>query len=386
MPFALILASLCIAASVYLAKRIVSTMQLPRPYTRLGWVCIVGGVLLFPSHMLLGESPSQPNLWGTICMLSAGFYSFLLALTVLKDLIQCIFLRKKKTLSYHRIAGTGILFLAFALTLVGQYKALHPQVFAVQIPIPPKASALQDLRIVQLSDLHITNNTPTAWLEDIVERTNALHPDLIFFTGDIADLTLPDTKQALAPLTKLTAKRGKYAVLGNHEYYRGQADQWAVEMQKSGFVVLQNEHTVLSHKGSKLLIAGTPDNAAESFGMETPNPAKALANAPQDVALKILLSHQPKNVHAAEKAGFDIQLSGHTHGGQFHPWTGIVALVQEFYRGLYAVGQAQLYVNQGTGFWGPAIRLGTTAEITLITLQTRQENKQNDQRTVNANR
>ena len=111
--------------------------------------------------------------------------------------------------------------------------------------------------------------------------------------------------------------------------------------------------------------------------MEAADPFKALANAPTDAALKILLAHQPKNAHDAAKAGFDIQLSGHTHGGQFHPWTGIVALVQEFYRGLYTVGETQLYVNQGTGFWGPTIRLGTTAEITAISLKTKEEKTPN---------
>ena len=377
LPFALILFSLCIAISAYIAKRIVSPMQLPSPYKRLGWIGIIGGALLFPTYMVMDAQRIVPNALGTFCMLSTGFYSFLLSLTVLKDLIQLPFLRTKKTLRYHRIAGGFILLSSFALTLVGQYTALHPKVFTIQIPISQRASAMQDLKIVQLSDLHITNSTSPSWLEDIVKRTNALQPDLIFFTGDIADLTLPDTKAALSPLTKLNAKMGKFAVLGNHEYIRGQAEQWAIEIEKIGFTVLQNEHTVLSHHGSKLLIAGIPDNTAEKLGMEAADPFKALANAPTDAALKILLAHQPKNAHDAAKAGFDIQLSGHTHGGQFHPWTGIVALVQEFYRGLYTVGETQLYVNQGTGFWGPTIRLGTTAEITAISLKTKEEKTPN---------
>lgn len=366
MPFFLLLLFVCFSASAYIARRIVSPMQLPRAYAIVGWIAVMGGALLFPLYMSIAYSHSYPAWLATLCLLSAGFFSFMLTLTLLKDLVQLLFFRAKKTVRYARCVGIIIPSLALILTLVGHYKALHPTVFKVEIPVSAAAKDFEDLRLVQLTDLHITNHTGEKWLKNIVSQANELEPDVLVLTGDVADMILPDVEKALEPLADLQAKYGKYFVLGNHEYLRGQANLWPKKMQELGFTVLNNEHAILSHKNKKLLLAGITDNAAKQYNELPPSPQQAIAHAPEDVSLKILLAHQPNNVYEAANAGFDVQLSGHTHAGQFFPWIYLVDAVQEFYQGLYAYEGTQLYVNQGTGFWGPPIRLGTTSEISLI--------------------
>src|SRR5690606_3902982 len=159
-----------------------------------------------------------------------------------------------------------------------------------------------------------------------------------------------------------------YFVTGNHDYYSG-ARGWIRELRRLGVRVLLNEHEVLQRENAALVIAGITDYSAHLFEPEhRSDPQKALAGAPSTAAAKILLAHQPRSCFAAEQAGFDVQLSGHTHGGQFLPWNFFVPLQQPFVAGLKQVGRLQLYISRGTGYWGPPIRLGAPSEITRIRL------------------
>ncbi len=183
-------------------------------------------------------------------------------------------------------------------------------------------------------------------------------------TGDLVDGTVPDLAGDVEPLRRLASRHGAYFVTGNHEYYSG-VGPWLIELERIGLRVLQNQHVVIERGGAKLVLAGVPDyNAAHFDRSHRSDPAAALAGAAPDAAVKILLAHQPRSAAAAARAGFDLQLSGHTHGGQFMPWNLFVRLQQPFTAGLHRVGGMQVYVSRGTGYWGPPKRIGAPSEIT----------------------
>src|SRR5690606_8523627 len=155
---------------------------------------------------------------------------------------------------------------------------------------------------------------------------------------------------------------------GNHEYYSG-AEQWVNAYRALGMKVLMNQHEVLELAGERLVIAGVTDfTAAHFIASHASNPRLALRGAPANAALRILLAHQPRSAIAAAEAGFDLQLSGHTHGGQFWPWKYFVPMQQPYVAGLYRHERMWVYVSRGTGYWGPPMRVGAPSEITCIRL------------------
>jgi len=158
-----------------------------------------------------------------------------------------------------------------------------------------------------------------------------------------------------------------YFVTGNHEYYWN-APAWSAEMRRLGARVLDNEHVVLQRGAGHLVLAGVPDYSTRHLPEgQRSDPARALRGAPAD-AVKILLAHQPASYADAQAAGFDLQLSGHTHGGQYFPFSQLIRFFQRYYKGLNRHGGLWVYVNRGTGYWGPPLRAGVPAEITLLTL------------------
>jgi len=194
-----------------------------------------------------------------------------------------------------------------------------------------------------------------------------LEPDLTVVTGDLIDGTVEQLKEEVKPLAELSAKLGKYYVTGNHEYYWG-AEDWIAKVRELGLTPLLNSHETVQRAGAVLTVAGVLDLTAAHFGPKTPCDPKAAFQGAPEKSFRLLLAHQPKSAFGAEGL-FDLQISGHTHGGQFLPWTLIVGLFQPMSRGLYRVKDAWIYVSKGTGFWGPPFRLGASSEITLLTLR-----------------
>jgi predicted MPP superfamily phosphohydrolase len=202
------------------------------------------------------------------------------------------------------------------------------------------------------------------FIEDIVRRVNALTPDVIAITGDLVDGSVEELAEHVAPLAKLSAKHGVYFVTGNHEYYSG-AEEWIAHLRKLGVHVLRNERVRIGgDEGFDL--AGIDDHSSAVFG-HGPDLPKALAGRDADRAC-VLLAHQPRGVNLADSLGVDLQLSGHTHGGQMFPWNLAVRLQQPFVAGIHKLTHAQIYVSRGTGYWGPPMRVGAPAEITEIEL------------------
>jgi predicted MPP superfamily phosphohydrolase len=259
--------------------------------------------------------------------------------------------------------------LGIMATLRGYLNARRtPGVVTVEMPVRGLPAALLGFTIVQISDLHVGPTIRQHHVERIVETVNRLEPDLVAITGDLVDGTVAELASQVAPLARLVSRHGSYFVTGNHEYYSG-VGPWLAEIRRLGIKVLHNEHVVIERDGAKLVLAGVTDYSAAYFdSAHRSDPQAALAGAPPEAAMKILLAHQPRSAAAAAQAGFDLQLSGHTHGGQFLPWNFLVKLQQPFTAGLYRLGRLRVYVSRGTGYWGPPQRLGVPSEITKVRL------------------
>ncbi len=231
--------------------------------------------------------------------------------------------------------------------------------------------SLDGLKIVQITDLHIGPITDGGWLGQIVAKVNALKPDVIVVTGDLVDGSIEKLGHLVAPIKGLTAPLGVYFITGNHEYYHG-VEPWCAHIAGLGLRVLRNERVSIAagaQRGS-FDLAGVDDWSSRRFPGQGHDLPKALAGRDPDKAL-VLLAHQPAAIDEAAAHGVDLQLSGHTHGGQIWPFNYAVQLQQPYLEGFHRHRDTatQIYVSSGTGFWGPPMRLGTSAEITDITLR-----------------
>jgi predicted MPP superfamily phosphohydrolase len=250
----------------------------------------------------------------------------------------------------------------------GVYQARRrPRVVEINVPLPDLPEALVGFRIAQISDLHVGPTIKASFVRKIVETVQSTEPDLIAFTGDLADGYVARLAPQVQPLAQLRAKHGSYFVTGNHEYYSGVND-WLPVIEDLGFRPLINEHVLIERGDGRILLVGvTDEGAGEMAAAHTSDPTAAVSNAPA-ADLRILLAHQPKTAIAADGLGFDLQLSGHTHGGQLIPWQLFVKLQQPYLAGLYRRGSSWIYVNRGAGYWGPPLRVGAPAEIAILRL------------------
>jgi predicted MPP superfamily phosphohydrolase len=260
--------------------------------------------------------------------------------------------------------------LALLMNALGLQNAFaQAQTLVRRIPIQGLHPGLEGLRIVQISDLHVSHLIGAARVQHLVAQVEALEPDLIAVTGDLVDGPLRDLKAAVQPLAGLKAPLGVHYVTGNHEYFWG-VDSWLEEFGGLGFELLTNAHRVLEHQGAKVLVVGVNDPTAHRLGsFEGPDLARAQAGAPQ-ADFTLFLAHQPVAYELAEEAGADLFLAGHTHGGQFFPFSLIIGLFHKYAVGLYKhSAKLWVYVHTGSGFWGPPNRLGRPPEIAVLQLE-----------------
>ncbi|WFE25619.1 metallophosphoesterase [Solwaraspora sp. WMMD791] len=255
-----------------------------------------------------------------------------------------------------------------------------PQLDRVQIPIARLPRAMDGLRIATVSDIHIGPLTGVGHTARIVELINSLDADLVAVVGDLVDGTVAELGPTAAPLAGLRARYGSFFVTGNHEYYSG-AQEWVTEVQRLGLQVLVNERREIVTPGGVLDLAGVNDptgaTASPADGAQVGPPDGPLAGPDYDRALGdrdrdrpvVLLAHQPVQAHEAARYGVDLQLSGHTHGGQIVPFNLAVRLVQPVVSGLATVDGTQVYVTNGAGFWGPPVRVGAPPQVSLVQLR-----------------
>ena len=305
-----------------------------------------------------------------------GLFSTFFVLTVGRELFLLIALGAEtidpgllSLDSFRRNSALAVVLLGFLITLLGFSNARRTAaVSRVTVPINNLPAALAGFQLVQISDIHIGPTIRGDYLRRIVSAVNRLRPDMVAITGDLVDGSVSELGPHVAPLAELVSRHGSYFVTGNHEYYSG-AHSWIAELRRLGVTVLMNDHVVLRHDGALAVVGGVTDyNAAHFDPTHRSNPLAAIAGAPSDAGVKILLAHQPRSAPAAADAGFDLQLSGHTHGGQFMPWNFFVKLQQPFVAGLHRLRQLWVYTSRGTGYWGPPKRFGAPSEITLVTL------------------
>ena len=335
-------------------------------------------ITLINPHYL--ASPELPRGLLLINSWLFGALMLLFLMTVAKDALCLlvwltrVVLKKPRSDPRRRIPIAAALALtALAASAWAVWEAVKtPEVIRTEITLAGLPPELDGLTIVQLSDQHISRLLPRPRTERTVEITNALNPDLILVTGDVADGYLSLRADDVAPMTALRAKYGVYGCVGNHEYYSG-FDQWLAALSGLGLTMLYNSHQTLNINGADLVLAGVADpvGASPRFNLPGPDPRAALAGKPEGAPV-ILLAHQPKNAAAYAALGPDLILSGHTHGGIIRGFDRVVAAFNHGYvAGLYQVGATQLYVNRGTGLWnGFPLRLGVPGEISLLTLRT----------------
>ena len=305
-------------------------------------------------------------------LLAMSLFSSLLVFTLLRDLVLLgVIVALPASYVHPLVTATAqlVVGLAVFVTLVGLAGARRrARIVSVEVPLENLPSELQGFSIAQISDVHVGSQIKQKYVDAIVDAVNGLNADLIAVTGDLVDGSVRDLSRHVAPLGRLSARYGTYLVTGNHEYYSGEP-AWTAEFRRLGLHVLLNEHVVVRHKGAPLVVAGVTDYSAHHFNPEQrSDPVAALWGAPADAAAKILLAHQPRSAAAAASAGFDLQLSGHTHGGQFWPWNLFVRFQQPFTAGLHRLNRLWVYISRGTGYWGPPNRFGAPSEITLLRL------------------
>lgn len=265
----------------------------------------------------------------------------------------------KKNVTLATLAGGSF------VTGVGFANSFDPKKVSVQIPLKTEHLGLLGLKIVQLSDIHIGPTLRSEFATLLVERVNAMNADLIVITGDMVDGRVHDIGKELLPFKDLKSRLGTYFVTGNHEFY-WYSSEWTQFANELGMKVLNNENLKLEHKGTEFYLAGVSDISSRKLDPQNAcDLTKAKTQIPES-AYSILLSHQPKTCFEACKLKYNLQLSGHTHGGQGFPWNIIVHLVQPYVKGLHDVEGMHLYVSSGTGFWGPPNRFMVNSEITEI--------------------
>ena len=269
-----------------------------------------------------------------------------------------------------RISGGVVTTAVIGQVGVGLTQALgEPEIVDVPVRLPTLGAGLHGFRLVQLTDIHVGGTIGRAFIADLVRRTNTLGADLIALTGDFVDGSVDELRDAIAPLADLRAPHGVYFVTGNHEYYSG-ADAWIAHLTSLGIRVLRNERVEITRGGATFDLAGIDDHSAAKFARgHGPDLEKALAGRDRSRPV-VLLAHQPRQVRAAAPYGVDLQLSGHTHGGQVWPWHYLVSIQQGgLVAGRYQIENTQLYVSRGPSYWGPPIRVGAPPEITRVILE-----------------
>jgi predicted MPP superfamily phosphohydrolase len=342
-------------------------------------VVIVAGTFAFaaafaglPVMMMLGHGRRHLDRAAVAADAVLGAMWVLFVWSVLAQLLRlALYVLGVEDPDRSRVVAGAVLAVVVALLAWGYAEAMRvPRIRRVDVGIARLGSGLDGLRVAVITDTHYGPIDRSRWSAAVVDRVNKLDADVVCHVGDIADGTV-DVREAQArPLGAVQARLARVYVTGNHEYF-SEAQGWLDYIDGIGWDALHNRHVVVERDGDKLVIAGVDDETARASGVDGHGANLEAALADTDPTLPVmLLAHQPKQVVQAVAAGVDLQISGHTHGGQIWPFNFLVRLDQPVVQGLSRHGdRTQLYTSRGTGFWGPPFRVFAPSEITLLTLR-----------------
>ena len=372
------MASFLVWAHVYLAQRLILEPGLPEPWrsAALAALVLLGLTLVLQP---IGERTLRPPAARWIAWpasLWMGF-AFLVLLALWVSDAALFLAGTTASAASEGVAAGGaaapraalVVLLGLVATGFGLRSALAPPAdVRVEIPLPRWPRALDGFRIVQISDVHIGPILDRRFAQHLVERVEALDPDLVAVTGDLVDGGVAQLSEEVAPLAALRARHGVFFVTGNHDHYSG-ARAWAARAAELGWRVLRNERQEIAVDGAVFDLAGVDDHRGDMLGRDGGEDLDAALAERDSERACVLLAHDPSTFKRASQLGIDLQLSGHTHGGQIWPFAWFVRLAIPFVAGRYQRSGAELYVSRGTGFWGPPLRLFAPAEITEIILR-----------------
>jgi predicted MPP superfamily phosphohydrolase len=358
----------------YVWARLVRDPAWPAPWGRaLGLAIMVLGVAVPLAFLAMRELPRSvhgPLAWVVYSWMGVVFYLFLFVVVTdagrgvasLAGLLPSD--PERRQVLARGIAGV-VVGVAGALGIGGALNVARGFTLKrVRVPLAKLPASASGYRIVQMTDVHVGPTIGRDFLESVVREANAAAPDMVVITGDLVDGSVDELGHLVEPLRDLKARDGVFFVTGNHEYYSG-ADEWIAHLGTLGVRVLRNERVAVRDAFD---LAGVDDHSAARM---LPHHGQDVAGALRDrdpSRAVVLLAHQPKAVTDARAAGVDLQISGHVHAGQLVPFNWLARLDQPFIHGLYRTGETWIYVSAGTGYWGPPMRVGSSAEITLFEL------------------
>ena len=337
-----------------------------------GTLVFVAAFVALPALMVLGHGGRRPD-WATVAadtLLGAVWVLFTCSVLALVPRLALLVAGVGEP-TRSRVVAYAVVVVTLAVLAWGHYEAMRvPRTRAVDVVIPRLGAGLDGLRVVMVTDTHYGPIDRSRWSAGVSARVNELAADVVCHVGDIADGTVAQREPQAAPLAEMRGSLARVYVTGNHEYY-GEAAGWLRYMAGIGWDVLHNKHIVVERGGDQLIIAGVDDATARGSGLPGHGADLDGALAGADPTLPVLLlAHQPKQIAHAVRAGVDLQVSGHTHGGQIWPFNALVRLDQPVVQGLSSHGErTQLYTSRGTGFWGPPFRVLAPSEITVLTLR-----------------
>ncbi len=370
---------LTFALHYYLWARLIRDPSLPEPWRQVATVSLIVLGLSIPASMVvwrvLPRSIAIPIAWVGYVWMGAMFLTLVLLWG--GELVRWGWVKSAQVMAVNagrrdflaQVLAGGATTFAIALSGWGVWSAVRPvEVKRLTVRLKKLPEALRGLRLVQLTDMHVGPTIGRNFVEDIVGKVNELDADIVAITGDLIDGSVEELGEAVRPLGRLRAKHGTYFVTGNHEYYSG-ADEWLTFLLEIGVRPLRNEHVEVGDNGASIHVAGVDDWTAHQFGNGHGSDMSRALEGRDETKPVVLLAHQPVHFDQAKEHGVDLQISGHTHGGQIFPFGFLTRLVQPFLSGLHRRGDSQIYVSSGTGYWGPPMRIAAPSEITLIELE-----------------
>lgn len=371
--FALLLALI----TYWIHRRTVRATSLPRP-----WSIVVDGLLVvlwvlavigIATGRVLDPTTFRPAAWLGLTWLATVLYLSLGLLVVAAvSLLWRIALRfapseagRRGRLRAVRISTAAVAVAAIVATGYGVTEAGAPRLTQTRIVAPGLPAEFDGVRVALISDLHVGPARGARFTAHVVDLVSGENPDLVVIAGDLTDGTVAEIGGDLAPLARLHAPLGVFGVSGNHEFYSEDGGRWLDEWERLGVTTLRNQRVAVNRGGAGIDIVGIHDYSAPK--PYEPDLVSALAGSDPN-RFQLLLAHEPRQALQAADLGVDLQLSGHTHGGQIWPIRYLVPLQQPSVEGLDTIGATTLYTTRGAGAWGPPVRVGAPPEVSILEL------------------